>query len=91
MPSPNLARDNFYNIVQQSYDEKSFRGDYSGSNLIYAGFAIQGSSESDRVWQIKKLTYSGANLVSVTWPEYNGKASTDYNFAWADRASYTYS
>lgn len=91
MPSPNLSRDNYYNVIQQTYDEKSFRGDYSGANLIYAGFAIEGSDENVRCWQIKKLTYSGANLVSVTWPQYNGIASTDYSFAWADRASYTYS
>lgn len=91
MPSPNLKRDNFYNIIQQSYDEKSFRGEYSGANLIYAGFAIEGSDEGDLVWQIKKLTYDGANLTSVLWPEIDGKASTDYSFSWTDRASYTYS
>lgn len=46
MPSPNLKRDNFYNVISDSYDEKSFRGDYTGANLIYAGFAIQGTATS---------------------------------------------
>ena len=92
MPSPNLARDNFLNVLQQSYDEKEFRGEYDGSNnLIYAGFAIAGTSESVRAWQIKKLAYTGVNLVSVKWPELNSKSSTEYDFAWANRASYTYS
>jgi hypothetical protein len=81
MPSPNLQRDNYYNVIQQSYDDKSFRGEYTGSNLIYAGFAIEGSDEGDRVWQIKQLNYTGDNLVSVLWPEINSKASTAYSFA----------
>ncbi len=91
MPSPDLKRDNFNNIIQQTYDEKSFRGDYAGANLIYAGFAIEGSDPAERVWQIKQLNYTGANLTSVLWPEIDGKATTDYSFAWDDRASYTYS
>ena len=91
MPSPNLKRDNYFNVISDTYDEKSFRGDYSGANLIYAGFAIQGSAEGDRVWQIKQLNYDGSNLISVLWPQINGKASTDYSFSWTDRASYTYS
>lgn len=81
MPSPNLQRDNFHNVIQQAYDDKSFRGEYTGANLIYAGLAIEGSSESVRCWQIKKLTYSGDNLVSVTWPQIDSKASIDYSFA----------
>ena len=92
MPSPNLKRDNFHNLIPDSYDEKAFRGEYDGSNnLIYAGFAIQGTLNSAMQWQIKKFTYTGTNLTSVTWPQYNGMATTDYNFVWDDRASYTYS
>lgn len=91
MPSPNLKRDNFHNVLQQTYDEKSFRGDYDGNNLIYAGFAIEGTDESVRAWQIKQLNYTDNNLVSVLWPQIDGKASTDYSFSWDDRASYTYS
>lgn len=92
MGGPNLRRDNYGNVVQQSYDEKAFLGDYDGANLIYAGFAVPGSSESDRVWQIKQLNYNTNNLVSVLWPQdANGKASTDYSFSWDDRTSYTYS
>lgn len=92
MPSPNLKRDNFFNVISDTYDEKSFRGEYDGSNnLIYAGFAIEGSSESERCWQIKQLNYTGVNLTSVLWPQYESKSTTDYVFSWTDRASYTYS
>lgn len=91
MPSPDLKRDNFGFVMQQTYDEKSFRGDYDGNNLIYAGFAIEGADESVRSWQIKQLNYVSNNLVSVLWPQIDGKATTDYSFAWADRAAYTYS
>lgn len=91
MPSPNLKRDNYDYVMQQTYDEKSFRGDYDGNNLIYAGFAIEGTDTSVRSWQIKQLNYTDNNLVSVLWPQLDGKATTDYSFAWDDRASYTYS
>ncbi len=92
MPSPNLKRDNYFNIVQDTYGDKSFRGVYDGNdNLLYAAFALPGSDPAVPCWQIKQLNYSGTNLVSILWPEINGKASTDYSFAWDDRASYTYS
>lgn len=92
MPSPNLRKDNYDNVIQKTYGERKFEGAYDGSdNLIYAGFAIPGTATSARNWQIRKLTYSGTNLTSVTWPQINSKASTDYIFVWDDRASYTYS
>ena len=93
MPSPNLSHDNYGNVLQQSYDEKTFRGEYDVSNnLIYAGFALPGADTSVRVWQLKKLTYDGSNnLLTIVWPEYNNQATIEYNFAWDDRASYTYS
>ncbi len=92
MVAVKLKRDPDFNLVQSSYGDKSFRGEYDGSNnLIYAGFALPGSGEDERVWQIKFLTYSGTNLTEIEWPELDGKASTDYSFSWTDRATYTYS
>ena len=87
-----LRRDQFFNLIQDSYGEKAFRGQYDGdNNLIYAGFALPGSDEDERVWQLKKLTYVSTNLTVVDWPELDGDASTSYSFAWTDRASYTFS
>jgi hypothetical protein len=91
MPQVGLRRDQNYNLVQQTYDEKAFRGEYVANNLVYAAFALPGSDPQDRVWQLKKLTYTGTDLTAVTWPQLDGKASTDYAFAWDDRATYTYS
>ncbi len=92
MPSPNLKRDNYDNVIQNSYGDRAFKGEYDGSNnLIYAAFAIPGSSTATRCWQIKKLAYSGTNLITITWPQISSKASSQYSFAWDDRASYTYS
>ena len=80
-------------FLPESFIEEAFRGEYDGSNnLIYAGFARPGSPEGLEVWQISKLTYSGSNLVSITWPtSASGAASNDYEFSWTDRASYVYS
>jgi len=86
-----LQRDQYHNLIQDTYGEKAYRGEYSVNNLIYAAFALPGSDEDDRVWQLKKLTYSGTNLVQVDWPELDGKADTSYSFSWTDRATYTFS
>lgn len=78
--------------IYDSVDYLTFRGEYSGSNLIYAGFARVGSPEGEDVWQIFQLNYDGTNLISILWPENDmGRPSMEYQFAWADRASYTYS
>ncbi len=92
MSQVEVSRDQFFNLIQDTYGDKSFRGEYDGSNnLIYAGFALPGSTEGVREWQIKKLAYTGTNLTSVKWPELSSKASTSYSFSWTDRATYTYS
>lgn len=79
--------------IFDSVDDNAFQGQYSGSNLIYKGFARPGASTSAPVWQIAFLTYDGSgNLLSITWPQnIQGNASNDYEFAWTLRASYTYS
>lgn len=79
--------------IQDSSTDMAFQGDYlAGDNLIYKGFARPGSSTSAAVWQIAKLAYSGDNIISITWPQgANGAASSEYDFVWTSRASYTYS
>lgn len=81
------------NIIPESFSDEAFRGEYSGTNLIYKGFARPGAAEADLVWQIAKLAYDGSNnLTSITWPQNaNAHASNDYEFSWTSRATYTYS
>ena len=80
-------------VIPDSFSDEAFQGTYTGTNLIYKGFARPGSSTSAPVWQIAFLTYDGSNnLLSIQWPQdANGNASNDYEFIWANRASYTYS
>ena len=56
-------------------------------NPLYVGESEAGSEESDEKWRIKKLTYSGSNVTNIQW----AIGSTGFNFAWANRTSYTYS
>ncbi len=91
---PTMKKDPQLEVVQHTYLERAFQGEYTGTNLIYAGFARPGSPTSGAlVWQISKLTYDGSsNLLSVTWPTNSiGAVSTEYEFDWALRATYVYS
>lgn len=90
---PNLKRDAQNNVLQGSYSDVTFRGEYTGTNLIYRGFARPGAAEGDNVWQIAKLAYDGSNnITSIKWPQAsNNSASSEWNFNWTGRAGYTYS
>lgn len=90
---PLARKDAQGDIIPSSYGDNAFRGEYSGTNLIYKGIARPGASESSLVWQICKLAYDGSdNLTSITWPQDAlSHASNDYQFSWTDRATYTFS
>ncbi len=79
-------------VIPDSFENEAFRGEYDGSNnLLYAGFARPGTATSSAFWLIFKMTYTGTNLISITWPvNSNGAVSHDYEFEWDDRATYTY-
>lgn len=89
-----LKRDANGNVIQDSYTgDMTFRGDYTGTNLIYKGYARPGADEDDDVWQLAKCAYDGSNnLTSIKWPQGdNGAATSEFVFNWTDRATYTYS
>lgn len=90
---PYARLDNQGDLIPGSFSDMAFRGDYTGTNLIYKGEARPGSSTSSSVWQICKLSYDGSNnLTSITWPQdSSGHANNDYQFIWDNRATYTYS
>ena len=63
------------------------RVDYEGgSNPIYVGEARPGSSLMSSKWRIKKLAYTGNNVIRTSWA--NGTAR--FNKRWDNRALYTY-
>jgi hypothetical protein len=77
-------------LLSQGIDEATLTLalDYdSGGNLSYIGKSAKGSSKSDAVWQIKKVTFdSNDNLTDIQW------ADSDDNFdnEWTNRASLSY-
>ena len=89
---PVLQLDSQGRALPTSGDMTEFRGDYTGTNMIYAGFAKPGADEGCNVWTICKMTYDGSsNLTSVKWPKNtSGVASNDYEFNWTGRAGYTF-
>lgn len=61
---------------------------YTAQGLVeYIGFAKPGTSTSSASWQIKKMVYSGTNVISILF------ADGDLNFdnVWDNRASLSYS
>lgn len=86
--------DRNFRVDADSWSDEAFRGEYDANdNLIYKAVAVPGASEADEVWQIAKLSYdANDNLLRVDWPcNQYGRPSTEYNFSWTDRATYTYS
>lgn len=66
---PGGRSDTNYYIDQNSFDDEEFRGEYTGTNLIYKGFARPGGNVDEPVWQISFLTYDGSNnVLTVQWP-----------------------
>lgn len=79
--------------IDEFYIEESMRGEYTGTNLIYVGFARPGADEDDLVWQISQINYDGnSNPISILWPaNASNVVSNDYEFSWTDRHTYSYS
>ena len=89
-----LKQDSYGNVIQESYiGDMTFRGQYTGTNLIYKGYARPGADEGALVWQLALIAYDGSNnITSIKWPQgSNGAASSEFIFSWTARASYTYS
>lgn len=57
------------------------------SNPEYIGIARAGSAEGTAVWQIKKLVYSGNDVIKVLFAHGNAK----YDNAWTGYSGLSYS
>jgi hypothetical protein len=89
---PVLQLDSQGRPLPSSNDYTTFRIDYGGgANMIYIGFAKPGSNEGALVWQILKMDYVGANVVSGKYPtNTSGAVSADFEFSWTNRAGYVF-
>lgn len=78
-------------IVQDSEVALQAENDGNG-NPIYLGRAKVGTATSVDKWQISAIAYDGnQGVTSVTWPQNDeGNPSSEYEFTWDDRATYTY-
>jgi hypothetical protein len=65
---------------------RSLRYDGNSDTVQYVGEAPFGSSESDPVWRIFRLTYTGGSI-ALEWAEENDA----FSHIWANRASLSYS
>jgi hypothetical protein len=79
-------------IVQDSETALRAQNDANG-NPVYLGRAKVGILNGEVKWQIRFIEYDGnQGVTSITWPENSeGHASSEYEFEWDERASYTYS
>lgn len=60
---------------------------YNDNNqTLYVGLAAPGARESQAVWQIKKWTWEGTNLVSIKFADGN----TAFDNIWDNRATLSY-
>jgi len=78
-------------IVQDSEVAMQIENDAEG-NPIYIGRAKVGTQTSESKWQISFQTYDANDaLETMTWPENSlGNPSSEYEFVWNDRLTYTY-
>lgn len=79
-------------IVHDCEVEIRCENDANG-NVVYLGFAKVGVLDDEAKWQISYHTWDSNNsLLTKTWPQNDlSNPSTEYEFTWDDRASYTYS
>lgn len=62
------------------------RVDVASGTVTYVGKAVPGSSEIAGVWMLQRITSDVNGGLKIEYP--NGSAF--YNYAWSQRASYTY-
>jgi hypothetical protein len=80
--------------ISNDTENCSFLADYGGgANIIYKAYAKAGSFSFEAKWQIAKINYDGSgNVTSIQWPiNSTGRSSSNFEFIWDNRATYSYS
>ena len=71
--------------VRNPDDLKARKVDTVSASLIYVGLAAPGAAASSAVWQIKKISITGA-VLEISWADGNA----EYANVWNDRAGLSY-
>lgn len=74
-------------IVEGDIQVYSKRIDFISDNELYRGEAAVGSSESDPVWRIRKITISPTSDITEIWAE----GVSSFSKIWNNRLVYNYS
>lgn len=76
------------NIVRAHLLHHRIEIDYlAGTNPIYVGWALPGSTILEQKWRICKLTFDGNNNpTAINWAD----GTNQYIKVWNDRATYSY-
>jgi len=80
-------------ILNVENSEVALQSENDGNgNSIILGRAKVGTSISENKWQIRAIAYdSNQGVTDVTWPENDeGNNSSEFEFTWNDRATYTF-
>ena len=85
------AKDRREFIVQDGEVAIRAQNDANG-NILYLGRAKVGTATSDSGWQISFHSWDANNaLLTRTWPQNSdGNPSSEYEFVWDNRATYTF-
>ena len=73
-------------IIQKEYYTLEYDDDIAGSNIEYFGWsAFSGATESQAVWRIMRITYSGTDFI-IQWADGN----QNFDNKWENRATLSY-
>lgn len=65
--------------------------DEVSANLYYIGSSFRGNADVDPVWDIKRITITGADVdVETAIADGSGNPINKGNFQWTERTNYTY-
>jgi hypothetical protein len=71
-------------VLKKHIQELSYNAE---GNVEYLGIALPNVATSSSGWQIRKMIYSGSDVVAILFAEGN----SDFDKKWTERANYSYS
>jgi len=76
------------NLTRKLFDEFTIAIEYNGSNPVYIGYSLPGTTKDIAKWKISKITYDiSGNPTDIQWA--NG--TSEFDKTWNNRTIYIYS